>query len=543
MAGNAVIGSLRVNLGLDSAAFSKGLKSAETRVSKFGNAMKAGLLVASAAGVAAMGALAAGIKNTIDAADEMSKMSQKFGVPVDELSRLKYAADLSGVSMDGLGTGLRKLSQNMQETANGAKNIASQAFEALGISVKNADGSLKSSSTVMTEIAGKLANMDDGAQKTATAMAIFGRSGADLIPMLNAGADGLAAMMAEADNLGIVISGSTGRAAEAFNDNLTRLGTVTDALKLKLTEVLLPALELLSEKFLAVVRDGDKIKTMADGLLEVFNFVANEVAQLAILSSRLSAEFAGIAEAFGRLKSGDFSGAWDAFIAGQEKSAAMAADLKKEIAGIFDGSIMSEGQIQRRVESAWGDTGKGAGETFVANFAAASTGKMKTALDPMVAEANRIFEATRTPLEEYQASIARLNELLAAGAINQETYNRAVFQAQDAFSQAEEAGKKTGSVMESIGQSISSSFANAFQGLIDGSKKVKDVLADLLKQFASMALNSAFKTLFSGGGSGGGGILGALFGGLNIPSFASGGQLAAGGASCVTVYRKRKAAT
>lgn len=147
-------------------------------------------------------------------------------------------------------------------------------------------------------------------------------------------------------------------------------------------------------------------------------------------------------------------------------------------------------------------------------------------VNEMLAEAARIFEATRTPLEQYQATIARLNELLAAGAISQDTYNRAVAQAQDAFQKAEEAGNKAKQTFEQIGQSIAWTFSSAFQGLIDGSKKVKDVLADLLKQLGSMLMNSAFQALFSGGKSGGG-ILGNLFGGFG-GFFANGGTLGAG---------------
>jgi hypothetical protein len=65
--------------------------------------------------------------------------------------------------------------------------------------------------------------MEDGAEKTARAMELFGRSGATLIPLLNQGADGIAEMRQEAHDLGLVISDETARAAEALNDDLTRL--------------------------------------------------------------------------------------------------------------------------------------------------------------------------------------------------------------------------------------------------------------------------------------------------------------------------------
>lgn len=535
---NAVIGALRVNLGIDTAQFSNGLKSAETRLDKFGSAMKTGLLNAAAAGVAAMGALAVGIKNTIDTADDLSKAAQKFGIPVEELSRLKHAADLSGVSLETLGKGVQRLSRNMVDAEMGLM-APQRAFDALKISITNADGTMKTSSQVMTEVAGRFATMKDGVEKTALAMTLFGRAGAELIPMFNGGADGLAAMMAEADALGITLDEKTGRAAEAFNDNLTRLSRVNDGLILKITAQLLPTLELLSEKFLDVANNGEMIEQMASGVVKALRFMSNEVAQLSILASRLSVEFAGVSEAFDKLTSGDFSGAWASFQAGQEKSVQMAADMKKEMDGIFSNDRVSDAYIQMRLDQAFGKAGQTASEQFVVNFENSSKSKskrVKAAIDPMAREAAQIFEATRTPLEQYQAQIARLNELLASGAVNQDTYNRAVIQAQDAFAKAEEAGKKTGGVMESIGQTISQSFSSAFEGLIDGSKKVKDVLRDLLGQLASMAANSAFKSLFSGMLGGGGGFLGKLFG------FAKGGTIMPGGAggidSQLVAFRK-----
>ncbi len=518
---NSVIGALRVTLGIDSAQFTSGLKKGQTGLDKFASAAKAGFAAVAVAGAAMAAALVVGMRNTINSADDMAKAAQKFGIPVEELSRLKHAADLSGVGLETLGKGVQRLSRNMLDAEMGLK-APQRAFEALGIELRNADGTMKTSSQVMTEVAGRFATMKDGVEKTALAMTLFGRAGAELIPMFNAGADGLAAMMAEADALGITLDEKTGKAAEAFNDNLTRIGRVSDGLLLKISAHLLPVLELLSEKFLAVANNGELIERMSSGVVSALSFMSNEVAQLSLLSARLSAEFTGVTEAFGRLKSGDFSGAWSAFQAGQEKSVEMAANMKKEIDGIFSGGRVSDSYIQMRLDQAFGEAGGTAAEEFVVNFEAASKSsgaRIKAAIDPMVREAASIFEATRTPLEQYQAQIARLNELLAAGAVNQETYNRAVGQAQDAFTQAEEAGKKTGGVMESIGNTISQTFSSAFQGLIDGSKKVKDVLLDLMSQFASMAANSAFKSIigsiFGGGSSGGssggiGGILGKI---------------------------------
>lgn len=235
------IGALRVHLGIDTAAFSEGLKGAQSRLAQFGAIAKKGAMVAAAAGAAGAAALAVSMRGAINAADDMSKAAQKIGIPTEELSRLKYAADLSGVSFAALQTGVGRLSQNMVDAAQGVGEGAA-AFEALGISVTDADGNLRSSSDVMRDMADRFAAMPDGAEKTALAMDMMGRSGRDMIPLLNGGSDALGDLMAEADNFGQVFSTDMGRQAEVFNDNLTRLGGAFKAISADLTERLLPYL-------------------------------------------------------------------------------------------------------------------------------------------------------------------------------------------------------------------------------------------------------------------------------------------------------------
>ncbi|PLU75843.1 hypothetical protein BMJ22_21050, partial [Sinorhizobium medicae] len=96
-------------------------------------------------------------------------------MPIEELSRLKYAADLSGVSIEGVANGFKKLSTNMADAAGGNKTAA-EVFTQLGVAATNADGSLRSSSAVLLDVADKFAAMEDGAQKTALAVQLFGRS-------------------------------------------------------------------------------------------------------------------------------------------------------------------------------------------------------------------------------------------------------------------------------------------------------------------------------------------------------------------------------
>lgn len=198
-------------------------------------------------------AITAGVKSIIDGADSLNKASQKYGVAVEQLSALGYAGKLADVSLEAIGQGLKKLSTNMLDTAAGTGE-AKEAFKALGVDVKNADGSLKSSDTVLGEIADRFAGMEDGAGKTALAVKLFGRAGADLIPLLNQGSKGLAEMKDEAEKLGVIVGGDLARASEQFNDNLTRLGTVTEAFGISIANTVLPSLNQFVEQLIAGVK-------------------------------------------------------------------------------------------------------------------------------------------------------------------------------------------------------------------------------------------------------------------------------------------------
>lgn len=296
MAGESVIGALRVVLGADTAALDKGLRDSQSKLASFGSGM-----ATAAAGVAAAMALvgvavAAAVRNSINEADKLGKMSQKIGVPVEQLSALSLAAALSDVSMESLGKSVGKLSKTMVEAAAKPTSDAALAFKALGVSVTESNGKLRSSTDVISDIAGKFEGLKDGAGKTAVSMAIFGKSGADMIPLLNSGKAGLKEMTDEAAQLGLVIDKHTAKAAENFNDNLTRLGKVKDGIILKITVGMLPALENLSANMVRVAKDGDLLKATGEALGSAMTGLVSVVAHISLAWQRLGVEWAALRE-------------------------------------------------------------------------------------------------------------------------------------------------------------------------------------------------------------------------------------------------------
>ena len=270
MAGNAVIGALRVVLGTDTAALETGLKRASVKLGAFAGI---GIAAGEAFGRAIGGAfrdIAEAIPQTIKQFDDLSKTSQKIGVPVEQLAALRHAADLSDVSSESLTKGLGKLARSVVDAAQGS-TTAVAAYQALGLQFRNADGSLKSVGDLLPQIADKFAAMKDGSAKTALAMQIFGKAGADLIPLLNGGSAGLSEMTAEAKALGLVISTDTAKTAEAFNDNLTRLSRVMTGVVTQVTANILPALAQFSQFLIDSAKSSGFLKTATNALTSAFN--------------------------------------------------------------------------------------------------------------------------------------------------------------------------------------------------------------------------------------------------------------------------------
>ena len=175
------------------------------------------------AGGAITGALTAIVMKATTTGDQFDKMSLRTGISVENLSRLKYAADLSGISIGGVETSLKFLTKGMSDASYGTGE-AKKAFEELGIKIVDANNNLRPTIDVMKEAATKIAAIENPAKQAALAMEMFGaRSGTDLLPLLKEGGEGIDELMKKADDLGITISTKSATAAAKFNDTLGTL--------------------------------------------------------------------------------------------------------------------------------------------------------------------------------------------------------------------------------------------------------------------------------------------------------------------------------
>lgn len=199
-------------------------RHAEARAKAIENAF-VGIAGKLAIGLSA-GAFAGFIKGGIDAADNINDLSQKIGVSVEALAGYKLAAEQSGTSLEGIGTAAKILNKNLADN--------DPLLKQLGINATDANGA-------MIQLADLFASMPDGAQKTAIAMQLMGKSGTDMIPMLNGGGAALRGMLEQGQKI-YPITKQMAEQADKFNDQLAILKTQAEGAGISLANSLLPGM-------------------------------------------------------------------------------------------------------------------------------------------------------------------------------------------------------------------------------------------------------------------------------------------------------------
>lgn len=189
-------------------------------------------------------------KHILDNADRLDKFSQSTGVAVEDLSRLQYGLKAAGGEGVDAAKLFKELAANISEAAGSAKSEAAVAFKALGVDVRDAKGNLRDTDDVLLDLADSFSSYQDGANKSAIATQLLGKSGQGAIPFLNEGAEGIRRLSSEADRFGVTISTDLARNADEFNDRLSRMRAVlVDGLGNRIAEKLLPTLNALGEEW------------------------------------------------------------------------------------------------------------------------------------------------------------------------------------------------------------------------------------------------------------------------------------------------------
>ena len=255
-----------------------------------------------------VGAFAGYISSAIEAASRLQDLSVQTGISAQTLSALDFAAQQSGTNIESVAKSLQKMGAHMYDAANGGKESAA-AFAALGLSVTDSNGSLKTTDAMMMEVADKIAGMSNETEIGAIALKLFGKSGADMVPLLKEGSDGIQALMQQAADLGLVVSDQTAAAMEALGDKLEAVKISGTGTARQLAANLTPAITVVADMFLEGSKKGGMfysvIGVLGDGLRILTSIGIGVVAAFKLLGDGLGR----LAAAAVQFAQGDFKGA------------------------------------------------------------------------------------------------------------------------------------------------------------------------------------------------------------------------------------------
>lgn len=237
-------------------------------------------------------------KSAADASNQILSTSQKIGVGVESLQRLKYAAEFSDLSLESLAGGLKVLNKNFAGAQEGSKEATKAFQEVLGKGFKAKD--YKTTEELLLAVSDRFSGMEDGAKKTALSMKILGKSGADMIPFLNTGSDAIRRQGDELDALGGILGVDALKAGEEFNNGLHRMQTFFTSLRNTIAARFFPAINGLIGRFVEFAKANKGI--IKQKLDHYLNAVARTAQFVFKVVSVLFTAFDKLVEALGSVE-------------------------------------------------------------------------------------------------------------------------------------------------------------------------------------------------------------------------------------------------
>ena len=232
---------------IDNKKANESISETNSRASKLTNGFKKGIKTAAVMGTALTGMAVAGgtalfgmANKAAASGDRVDKLSQKIGMSRKGFQEWDYILSQNGMSIESLQGGMKKLNNTIDDAIGGSKT-AVNAFGRIGISVDDLKG--KSPEQVFEMTVKALQGMPDGAEKAALANELLGRSGSELMPLLNGSAKSVDELKAKAKELGIVLSDDSIDASVKFTDTLDSLKRSLGAVVTKVGVAVMPIIQ------------------------------------------------------------------------------------------------------------------------------------------------------------------------------------------------------------------------------------------------------------------------------------------------------------
>ena len=502
-----------------------------TRLSNFTAKARSALATIGVAFAASQ--FANGIKNAADRAENFANAAQKIGSSIEFISGISFAAKLANVEFESLEKGLIKFSRAVDEASSNAKSGLAYDFKRIGVDLRDTNGQLKPTSDLFLEIADRISSYGDGARKAAVAQAIFGKSGADLIPLLNLGSQGIRELQAQADALGITFSGSAAQSANNFNDQLDILSMAADGFMNRLMTGIVPSLLSFSQQIGTANNNTQEfnrtfsgLKPIAEGLSVGFRGVVAAVYLIGSAFIEVARDISAFVEATKAATNFDFPNV-NKILSDRIAQQKDLNTIFKETQDVFNGVSASTDALSVLVQK---------NTKVIGENASATAGLVDK------------YRALGDPTYQIRKDIEELNRLFKQGALNQDEYSRALFKLNGDLAIAAggwEGGMETfRRAATDVSGAINQAFTNAFSSMEDafvnfvktGKLDFKSLADSIISDMARIAFRQMVSGFFGGSSGGGGFNLLSMFG-LGgggsvplppIPMRAAGGSVSSG---------------
>ena len=524
-------------------------KSAKKRADEIDKALSAIGTAAATAGAAAAGALALLVNQTMNSAREIERQAQISNASADAFQAIAYGARTVGIEQDKLSDILKDVNDRVGDFISTGGGPMKDFFEQIAPKVGvTADQFARLSGPEALQLyVSSLEKAGVSQQEMTFYLEAMASDTTALIPLLANGGREMAALGEEARRTGQIMSDETIAAASELKGQMDQLSGQLTGAKNIIAGELIPVLGVAATEMISFGGSGDVARTAAWLLRGVLQDLVVSAAEVVAWFQASGKTLGGWAAQAGAILSGDFAGA--KFI-GQE--------LDKDLAGIearlnvFRGRVsaagtdlagaLGAGSIMPAAPSLGGGSGSRAptGRTTSAPRASSRSTAMtedQKEYNRMMQEGARIYDSTRTAAEKLSIEFGKLNELRKSGAIDQDTYNRAVFEAQENFdtliAKTQEVREKGKDSFDELRQAVEGWGKSSAEALVDfaltGKSSFKDMvnsmLADLARMMVYRNITGPLASAVGGMDFGNiGSMVAGLFGGFR----ASGGPVTGG---------------
>lgn len=515
-----VVGMLEIQMAADLARLSKDMSSAQATVSRTVSNIN-NILGTIGVGLS-VDMFASMIKGVVDAGDRLNDLRKISSLTVEELGGLGKAAKLNGSNLEDVAKAIGMMNGNVAK--------GSDAFARLSINTKTASGDFRQSRDILLDVADRFSTMRDGVQKASIAQEIFGKSGRELIPLLNEGRQAIEGQMEAYAQSGSMTT-RLAEQSDQFNDILTVLNGNVTATKNNFVSGLLPALIDIGNAFTQATGSATLFSSIGQGIGVVLKGIVIAVATAAGTIKSLGIAIDGIARQFIAITNLDFSKAMqigDRYFKSIDNNAKGTAEFIKTIVnGDQQIEQATKGQqklidLQERMPTATGAAIKAVQKQ---NKEYNIQLYLLRQYEEEAKRARDITESVATEQEIYNKKLEELNRLKPY--LTVETYDRALAKLSGTTKQVAVSTKNATDEVSQLwmqaGRNIQSSLADGIFNFFDNGLKgmVKSVISTvgrIMSEFAALkiAQSVGLASMFSGAAAGGG-----MGGAFNLASMGS----------------------